>query len=169
MKKTVLLCFFLSLAAFGQTGKKPTPPALTNLLPKDHVALYREFFYFHGSMLTWLAVLKANRTEAGAADLDNKAAAAFALTVAGHGQLAAISAAVALELRAIDRRQNEHANARAHYEQPPLPAMLQQFESERQDAVNRGMARLRQNLPADVWLATQSYINGTFRDGIRVK
>lgn len=169
MKKTALLCFFLSFVAFGQTGKRPAPPVLTNLLPKDHVALYREFFYFHGSMLTWLAGLKANQTAMAAADLDNKAAAVFALSPAGHLQLAAITAAVALELRAIDQRQNDHANARAHYEQPPLPAMLQQFESERQDAVNRGMARLRQNLPADVWLATQSYINGKFRDGIRVK
>ncbi|MBL8233866.1 MAG: hypothetical protein JNL98_35535 [Bryobacterales bacterium] len=136
--------------------------ALTNLLPPDHAGLYRQFFYFHHGLSNWLATTKARRSPNEAVDLDRKAAAVLRMTPGEHQQVATITAAVGAELRAIERKEQAHANMRARYEMPPVASMVQQFEAEKADAVNRGTARLRA-LPPGIWRATQDYINGDFR------
>lgn len=104
-----------------------------------------------------------------ASDFDRKAAAVFGLTAADHLALIAITTAVAAELRAIDLEMKTYANKRAAYDVLLEPAVLKQFETRRQDAVTRGIARLQQTLSPSVWSATRTYLNGSFRNGVRVK
>jgi hypothetical protein len=144
-------------------------PPLVNQLPADSPTVYRQFFYFHLSFNEWLATRTAGKTPAVAADLNRKAAAAFGLTESDHQQVTTITTAIARELRAIDQEEIAHANSRARYEQHPLPAVLRQLETRRQDAVNRGTAQLQQSLPQAAWSSLRGYINGPYRGAIRVQ
>ncbi|MCC7483299.1 MAG: hypothetical protein IT541_17435, partial [Hyphomicrobiales bacterium] len=104
------------------------------------------FFYFHLSFNEWLATRTTGKTPVEAADLNRKAASSFGLQQTDYQQLTTITTAIARELRGIDQEENAHANARARYEQHPVPAVLQQLELRRQGVVNRGMLQLQQNL-----------------------
>ncbi len=161
---TVLLTTILMLPAYGQSTAQGGQPGVN--LPPDHPALYLQFFYYHSSFADWLSSVKS-KPGTNPADVDRKAADIFGLSPAGHQQLAAITMEVTQELRAIDKEMAAHANARAHYEQPPLNSMMKQYEAQRQAAVTRGIAKLQQSLPPNVWKATQAYINGAFRNSIR--
>jgi len=131
--------------------------------------LYRQFFQFHSSFSDWLTARTSGRSAAEAADLNRKAASAFGLKEADHQQLTVVSNGIGRELRAIDQEQIAHANARARMEQHPLPVVLRQLELRRQDAVNRGMTQLQQVLQAEAWVSLRGYINGPYRNGIRVR
>lgn len=142
---------------------------LVNLLPADSPALHRQFLYFQVSFSEWLTTRTAGKPTAEAADLTRKAAAVFGMKEADHKQMETISSAIGRELRAIDQEQIVHINGRARYEQHPVPSVLRQLETRREEAVIRGMAQLQRTLPPDAWNALRSYINGTYRNGIRVK
>lgn len=142
---------------------------LVNQLPVDSPALHRQFLYFQLSFSEWLSTRTTGKPVAEAADLSRKAALVFGMKEADHKQMEAISNAIGRELRAIDQEEIAHINGRARYEQHPLPAVLQQLETRRADAVSRGMAQLQRTLPPDAWNALRGYINGPHRSGIRVK
>jgi len=145
------------------------PGQAASQIPNDSPALFRQFFQFHATFTEWLTTRKAGKSPAQISDLDRKSAAAFGLREADYELVSAATAAIAGELRAIDQEQISHANARARFEQHPVPAVLQQLETRRQEAVARGTARVQQTLTPEAWAALRGYINGPYRSGILLR
>lgn len=63
----------------------------------------------------------------------------------------------------IDRQESTYVNRLAEREQKPDPALLRQYQSQREAAVAAAMAALRQRLPGDSYAALLGFINGRFR------
>lgn len=127
---------------------------LVNLPLADSPQLQRQFLYSHLSFNEWLTSRTTGKPAPEAADLNRKAAAAYGMKESDYRQMDAISSTIGRELRAIDQDYKTHVNARARYEQHPVPAVLRQLETQRADAVNRGMTQLQRTLSADAWNAS---------------
>lgn len=155
--------FFLAWTAQAQQQ------LLVNLPPADSPLLHRQFLYSQLSFSEWLTSRTTGKPVAEAADLNRKAADVYGMKEADYRQMDAISSAIGRELLAIDKEHKDHVNGRARYEQHPIPTVLRQFEIRREETVSRGMAQLQRTLSAEAWNALRNYINGPYRNSVRVK
>lgn len=157
------LVFFLAWTAQAQQQ------LLVNLPLADSPQLERQFLYSHLSFNEWLTARTTGKVAAEAADLNRKAAAAYGMKESDYRQMDAISSTIGRELRAIDLEHKTHVNGRARYEQHPVPSVLRQLETRREETVSRGMTQLQRTLSADAWNSLRAYINGPYRNSVRVK
>ena len=160
------LCAFVYFLACAAQAQQQT---LVNLPVADSPALQRQFLYSQLSFSEWLTSRTTGKPAAEAADLSRKAAAVYGMKETDYKQMDAISSTIGRELRSIDEDYKTHINGRARYEQHPIPTILRQFETRREETVSRGMAQLQRTLSAEAWNALRSYINGPYRNSIRVK
>jgi hypothetical protein len=147
----------LLLAAVPLFAQSRTPA-----LAPDSPELYGAFFQFHADFSRWVDQRKASNAQT-AQTLDDAAARHFRVDKADLAKMTNVSRQVMADLQKIDQDRRVYVNGRAKYEQFPEPAVLQQFDARRQQAILDGVSRLQQTLSAAGWASLHDYINNTHR------
>jgi len=168
--RSVIPTLLTLLLSCGSLAAQPPPaaPRAFSLFPADSPHLYRFFFYFHDDFNRWLEAQKAGRTPAQIQALDRDVGNHFGLNIVDLIALRTVSLAFAAELLAQDTAERTHANERARFEQPSVPARLRDIENNRRRIVDRGIAELRARLSLAGWTSFRQYINGTHRNMYKI-
>jgi hypothetical protein len=155
----ILFSLFLGACALsGQTGAAPPPgdPTVFYMFLRHHDALAQDV-----KALAATDPARASNTQVGAA-------ASMNLGVNDFMRIGPVYQQLESELEAVNAKANAYRDAVVSGSTTLDIAIIKGFTASRNEAIARARARLQSALTPAGWQALSAYIDGEFRNGVRV-
>lgn len=160
-----LACWFATAAASLAQNTVLAIGIANPPLAANHPIVHASFFRFTDKLTQWYDQRRTSLSSpTAAATLDQDIERFYGLQPSELKVFLQVTRSVNAEIESVDAAIRSHANFRAGFDLPPVPATIQPLFSKKNQIVASGIATLQSKISPQGWLGVQNLINVTLRN-----